>query len=120
MAVAKVTKRDNFKAIVEVLKQYDYDALAAVMEHEIELLNKKHGESKAVAAKRAANAELAEQVYEILANADAGMTATEVATVLGEKNGTEYTNQKATALLKALGDRVVAEMNGKRKLFSVA
>ena len=119
MAV-KITKRDNFVAIIEVLAGAGREDLVAVMEHEIELLNRKHGESKAVAAKRAANAELAEQVYEILANADAGMTATEVATVLGEKNGTEYTNQKATALLKALGDRVVAEMNGKRKLFSVA
>jgi hypothetical protein len=93
--------------------------LAAVMEHEIELLNKKHGESKALQAKKQANIELANRVYEILSNATTGMTATEIAMALGE-DGNEYTNQKATALLKILGDKVVANMDGKRKLFTVA
>ena len=116
MAVAKVTKKDNFKAIVEVLTNAGRDDLVAVMEHEIELLNKKHGESKAVLAKKQENADLAEKVYAILASADKGMTATEVAQALGS----EYSNQKATALLKMLGDRVATTMDGKKKLFSVA
>lgn len=120
MAVVKVTKRDNFKAIVEVLKQYDYDELAAVMEHEIELLNKKHGESKAVQAKKAENADLAEKVYAILAISTDGMSATDVAKALSAEVGADFSNQKATALIKLLGDRVVATMNGKRKLFTVA
>lgn len=119
MAVVKVTKRDNFKAIVEVLKQYDYDELAAVMEHEIELLNKKHGESKAVAERKAQNVALADEVLAILAESD-GMTATDIAKALSERVGGDFSNQKATALIKLLGDKVVANMDGKRKLFSIA
>ena len=120
MAVAKVTKRDNFNAIIKVLKQYDYDELAAVMEHEIELLNRKHGESKAVTEKKAQNVALADEVLAILTVADKGMTATDVAKALAEKVGGEFSNQKATALLKLLGDKVTATMDGKRKLFSIA
>lgn len=119
MAVAKVTKKDNFKAIVEVLKQYDYDELAAVMEHEIELLNKKHGESKADAERKAKNAVLADEVLAILNGSD-GMTATDIAKALSVKVGEDFSNQKATALVKMLGDKVVATMDGKRKLFTLA
>lgn len=119
MAVVKITKRDNFMAIIEVLKEAGKDNLVAVMEHEIELLNKKHGESKAVAERKAQNVALADEVLAILATAD-GMTATDVAKALSERVGGDYSNQKATALIKLLGDKVVATMDGKRKLFSVA
>ena len=37
----KVTKKDNFKAIISVLKAAGEDALVEVMNHEIELLDKK-------------------------------------------------------------------------------
>lgn len=120
MAVAKITKHDNFMAIIEVLKTQDRDDLVAVMEHEIELLNKKHGESKADTARKAENAKLADTVYAILAKADDGMTATEVAKALSAEVGEDFSNQKATALLRLLGDRVVANMDGKKKLFNVA
>lgn len=119
MAVAKITKRDNFMAIIEVLKEAGKDNLVAVMEHEIELLNKKHGESKAVAERKAQNVALADEVLAILATSE-GMTATDVAKALSERVGGDYSNQKATALIKLLGDKVVATMNGKRKIFTVA
>ena len=119
MATVKITKRDNFKAIIEVLKTAGRDDLVTVMEHEIELLNKKHGESKAVAARKAENVALADEVLAILATAD-GMTATDVAKALSERVGGDFSNQKATTLIKLLGDKVVANMDGKRKLFSVA
>ena len=120
MAVAKITKRDNFNAIIEVLKAQGKDDLVAVMEHEIELLNKKHGESKAVAEKKAQNVALADEVLAILTESGDGMTATDVAKALADRVGGEFSNQKATALLKLLGDKVTATMSGKRKLFTVA
>ena len=120
MAVVKVTKKDNFNAIIEVLKAQGKDELVAFCEHEIELLGRKHGESKAVQAKKAENADLADKVYAILATSTDGMTATDVAKALGAEVGAEFSNQKATALIKLLGDKVVATMNGKRKLFTVA
>lgn len=120
MAVAKVTKRDNFNAIIEVLKAQGKDELVAFCEYEIELLSRKHGDSKAVQAKKAQNVALADEVLAILTVADKGMTATDVAKALAEKVGGEFSNQKATALLKLLGDKVTATMDGKRKLFSIA
>ena len=120
MAVVKVTKRDNFNAIIEVLKAQGKDELVAFCEHEIELLGRKHGDSKAVQAKKAENADLAKKVYAILSTSTEGMTATDVAKALGNEVGADFSNQKATALIKLLGDRVVATMNGKRKIFTVA
>jgi len=116
----KTTKREYFGAIIEVLKDAGRDDLVAVMEHEVELLSRKHGESKAVQAKKAENADLADKVYAILATSTEGMTATDVAKALGAEVGAEFSNQKATALIKLLGDKVVATMSGKRKLFTVA
>lgn len=37
----KVTKKDNFNAIIAILKSVGKDDLVAVMEHEVELLNRK-------------------------------------------------------------------------------
>lgn len=39
--MTKITKRDNFNAIIAVLTEAGKDDLVAVMEHEIELLDKK-------------------------------------------------------------------------------
>lgn len=119
MAITKVTKKDNFKAIVEVLAEAGRDDLVAVMEHEIELLNKKHGESKADTERKAKNAMLANEVVAILEGSD-GMTATDIAKALSVKVGEDFSNQKASALIKMLGDKVTATMDGKRKLFSLA
>ena len=42
----KVTKRDNFISIIEVLKGIGRNDLIEVMEHEIELLDKKKASGK--------------------------------------------------------------------------
>ena len=52
----KVTKKDNFKAIVEVLANAGRDDLVEVMNHELELLAKKSNKpSKANEQKKADN-----------------------------------------------------------------
>ena len=48
----KITKRDNFNAIIEVLTDAGREDLAAVIAHEIELLDNKAAKAKATAAKK--------------------------------------------------------------------
>ena len=48
----KITKRDNFNAIIEVLTDAGREDLANVIKHEIELLDNKAAKAKATAAKK--------------------------------------------------------------------
>lgn len=50
----KITKRENFKAIITVLNEAGREDLAKVIEHEIELLDAKSSKAKATAAKKKA------------------------------------------------------------------
>ena len=52
MTEKKITKRDNFNAIIGVLIDADREDLAKVIEHEIELLDNKAAKAKATAAKK--------------------------------------------------------------------
>ena len=117
MAVKKITKRENFNAIIEVLKDADRADLVAVMEHEIELLNKKHGGvSKANEAKKVANGELQERIVELISTK--AMTASEIAKALSTDE-VEYSNQKISAMLRQIGDKVVKTVEKGKAYFSV-
>lgn len=117
MSEKRVTKRENFEAIKAILAERGEDALVAVMEHEIELVSKKRN---APTKAQKANVELVEKVYDILAASDVAMTATEIfnVAVANEVEGIT-SNQKVSALLKMLGDRIVKETNGKKSTFKV-
>ena len=52
MTEKKITKKDNFNAIIEVLTEVGREDLAAVIKHEIELLDNKAAKAKATAAKK--------------------------------------------------------------------
>ena len=54
MTEKKITKKDNFNAIIEVLTDAGREDLAKVIEHEIELLDAKSSKAKATAAKKKA------------------------------------------------------------------
>ena len=117
MAVKKITKRENFNAIIEVLKDADRADLVAVMEHEIELLNKKHGGvSKADEAKRADNKALQERIVDLIT--DKAMTASEIAKALSTDE-VEYSNQKISAMLRQIGDKVTKEVVKGKAYFSI-
>lgn len=63
----KITKRDNFNAIIEVLTDAGREDLAKVIEHEIELLDAKSSKAKARAAeKKAENDALTDIVISVL------------------------------------------------------
>lgn len=118
MAEKRVTKKENFEVIRGLLVEMGREDLAEVIAHEIELVSKKRaGQTKA----QKANEGLVEVVYDILANAEEAMTATEILNV-AKDNGVEgiASNQKVSALLKMLGNRVVKEVKGKKSTFRVA
>ena len=57
--MTKITKRDNFTSIIAVLKDAGKDDLVAVMEHEIELLDRKaENRSTKPTVRQAENAEI--------------------------------------------------------------
>ena len=116
--MTKVTKRDNFNAIIEVLKAQGKDNLVEVMEHEIELLNRKSNKpSKANEQKKADNAVLQNAILEVLGEGQ--MTASELAKALSTDE-VEYSNQKMSAMLRQLGDKVTKEVVKGKAYFSVA
>ena len=113
----KVTKRDNFNAIIEVLKAQGCDNLVAVMEHEIELLNKKHGGvSKADKERKEANVVLCDKIATLIVNKP--MTATDIAKAVSTDE-VEYTNQKISAMLRQIGDKVTKEVIKGKTYFSI-
>lgn len=116
MATTKVTKRDNFNSIIKVLADAGRDDLVEVIEHEIELLNKKHGKvSKADMQRKADNAELQTAILAVL---EKPMTASEIANALSTAE-VQYSNQKVSAMLRQLGDKVAKEVVKGKSYFSI-
>jgi hypothetical protein len=115
----KVTQVEFYGMIREIVENSDVDNKAEILDFvdsRVALIkNRKRSESKASKA----NVELAEKVYDVLADADAPMTATEIYNSL---NGVEgiASSQKVTALIKKLGDRVVKTIEKGKSKFSVA
>lgn len=67
MTEKKITKRDNFVTIFDVLMNAGREDLAEVIEHEIELLDAKSAKAKANAAKKKAESDaLTEAIYSVL------------------------------------------------------
>lgn len=63
----KITKKDNFKAIISVLKAAGEDALVEVMNHEIELLDKKSANrANKPTARQNENAEIKDAIAKAL------------------------------------------------------
>ena len=63
----KITKKDNFNSIIEVLKTADRSDLVSVMEHEIELLDKKNSyKNNTPTASQKENAEIAEKIPSVM------------------------------------------------------
>lgn len=112
----KVTKKDNFKAIVKVLEEQGLTALVEVMNHEIELLEKKSNTpSKADKAKAEANEALKARILDAIAGKS--MTASEIAKAVSTDE-VEISNQKVSALIRQMGDAVTKEVVKGRAYFT--
>ena len=118
----KITKRDNFISIIEVLKGVERTDLVEVMEHEIELLDKKKASSK-MTKTQVANEDIKALIVEELARVGKPVSITELiseSAEIAEKCGNS--NQKVSALMTQLKNAgaVVRTTEGKKALFSVA
>ena len=118
----KITKRDSFISIIEVLKGAERTDLVEVMKHEIELLDKKKASGK-MTKTQVANEDIKALIVEELTRLAKPVSITELiseSAEIAEKCGNS--NQKVSALMTQLKNAgaVVRTTEGKKALFSVA
>ena len=97
MAEKKITKRENFGAIVEILRAGGHEDYAKVMEHEIELLNRKRGGNGNLTPKQKENEEIKNKIVEVVSAYGSGMTVTQIMQTLEV-----YSMNKLTSLVTQL------------------
>lgn len=114
--MTKITKRENFEAIVKVLEDAGKPELVEVMKHELELLAKKNSYKSTKPTKtQIANEGLKSQIVEVLTGAGAPMTASDVLKALDNE---ELSGSKVTAMLTQLkNDGIVTRIEEKRKAY---
>ena len=124
MATQKITKKDNFKALLSIVETMGRNDLVDFINHEIELLDKKKSNGNAKANKQVAdNVEL---VYNALVELNKPVTITELiaqADLMALANEEHIvTTQKVSAYIKKLVDngRVVKTTDKKKTYFMVA
>lgn len=117
--VKKVTKKEMFGRLVEIVKEAnieDVDAVVDFLNHEIELVSKKRtGQTKV----QKANEGLIEVVYNAIAKAEKALTVTEIFEMV--KSDEIKSPQKVSALVKKLKDaeRIERVEEGKKAFFKV-
>ena len=120
----KITKRENFLNIVEILVEAGHEDLAKVIEHEIELLDNKAAKAKATAAKKKVEGDaLRDAVQAVLTDELAT-----IAEVTAKVEGEDVTQAKVQFRLNALCNAGIArkeqvtvgEGEAKRKLMAYA
>ena len=121
----KVTKRENFEAIIAVLNEAGREDLAAVIAHEIELLDNKAAKAKAKAAEKKTEGDA-------LTAAVAAALTDEFCTIADVTAKVEFDGEVSTAKVqyrlnqlvnngKAVKEQVtVGEGDSKRKLMAYA
>ena len=115
----KLTKKENFMRVVEVLENKGLTDLVEVMKHEIELIEKKSA-NKTQTKTQKENEVLVEKVYEALIAIARPVAVDELRGASDEMS--VFSNQKLSALLKKLVDagRVIKTVDKKKSYFSVA
>ena len=118
----KTTKKDNFKAIIEVLEQAGRKDLITVMENEIALIEK-----KALSAKKTKTQEKNQDIKALIISELARIgKPVSITELLGASpavaDATGSSNQKTSALMTQLKNagQVVRSQDGKKAVFSIA
>ena len=118
--IKKVTKRDNFNALLKIEEVASNEQLVEFINHELELLDKKSAShTTAKTANQKANEEIKTKIVDALVQLGKS-TISELQA--GSEEMAEYSNQKLSALLKQLVDskQVVRTMDKKKAYFEVA
>lgn len=113
-----MAKKDTFATIANILTETGHADLAEVMEHEIEMLTRKRSTGNAKA--KAETEARAEKVYNALAEMTAPVTITELMKLTTDAEVADYSNQRISALMRKLGDRVISEKIKGKTYFTVA
>ena len=118
----KVTKKENFMRVIEVLESKGLTDLVEVMQHEIDLIEKKASNKTATKTQKE-NEGTKELILRELARIGKPVTITELiseSTEIAEITG--GSNQKVSALMTQLkkAELVVRTQEGKKALFSIA
>ena len=119
MANSKMTKKDYFAILREMVKGSDRETdLIAFIDHEVELLDKKHSKSGSTKTQKE-NVEIMEKIANALAVVGKPVTVTDLQKEVSEM--AEFSNQKLSALLKKLVDNgeVVKTIEKKKSYFSL-
>ena len=111
-----MTKREMFVAIGEVEAVKANAEMVEFLQHEIDLLDAKRGAKKTPTKTQQANEGVKVAILEVLREADAPMTVTEI---LATEGMGDYTNQKISALLRqlVLAGKVEKTLEGKKAYF---
>lgn len=120
MAEKKVTKKENFLKVIEILQANDRNDLVEVMQHEIDLLEKKAMNSKKTKTQEA-NEDIKDLIVAELVRIATPVTITELLQQSEElANATNNSNQKVSALMTQLKNtgRVSREQVGKKATFT--
>ena len=117
MVEKRVTKKENFTEIRDILVEMGRDDLVAFVDNELDLLAKR-ASKKTLTKVQKENLELVEEIYNTLAGCETPVTVTELMSIL---NG-DFSSQKITALLKKLVDseRAVKVTEKGKTYYSIA
>lgn len=110
-----MTKKEMFVAIKAVVA--DNQEMVDFIDHEIELLSKKRSDNSKAKAESDARAE---KVFLALSEMDAPVTISELQAKTSDEEVAGYSNQRISALMRKLGERVVKTMNKGKAYFTVA
>ena len=112
----KVTKKDNFRKVLELVK--DHKDLVDFINHEIELLENKASKSGQTKTQKE-NEDIKVKIVASLRNIGKAVTITDLQA--SDTDMATYSNQKLSALLKQLVDNgaVVKTTDKKKSYFSV-
>lgn len=120
----KITKKENFVEIVNVLENAGREDLAAVIKHEIELLENKAAKAKATAAKKKVEGDALRDAVQAVLTDELATIADITAKVEGEDVSTAKVQYRLNALVGAGIARkeqvTVGEGESKRKLMAYA
>lgn len=118
----KITKKEYFKMVIEVLETQGRNDLIEVMQHEIELLEKKASNAK-MTKTQTANEGIKKTIIEELARLGTPVSITNlIASSPVIATATGGSNQKVSALMTQLKNEglVVRTQDKKTALFSIA
>lgn len=120
MAEKRTTKKENFYKIIEVLQANDRNDLVEVIQHEIELIEKKAMNGKKTKTQEA-NEVIKDLIIAELVRIATPVTITELLQQSKElADMTNNSNQKVSALMTQLKDtgKVIREQVGKKATFT--